>query len=108
MVAFLLGLFRLIWLFGKGHHRVVLGNLALRQQLSIYKRKQKRPRLADLDRWFWIALPVVWKDWRRALCVVHPTRLCAGSERVPVATGRICLSDPRDRVGLQSAIRSAR
>jgi hypothetical protein len=36
MASFLLGLFRLIWLFGKGHPAVVLENLALRQQLAIY------------------------------------------------------------------------
>jgi hypothetical protein len=34
MLAFLLGFFRLIWLFGKGHHTVVLENLALQQQLA--------------------------------------------------------------------------
>jgi transposase InsO family protein len=72
MLGFLLGLFRLVWLFGKGHQAVVLENLALRQQLSVYKRKQKRPRLVGRDRWFWIALSVVWKEWRRALCMVHP------------------------------------
>ena len=72
MLGFLLGLFRLVWLFGKGHHAVVLENLALRRQLSIYKRKQKRPRLTGRDRWFWIGISVVWKDWRRALVVVHP------------------------------------
>ncbi|HEY0724967.1 MAG TPA: integrase core domain-containing protein [Pyrinomonadaceae bacterium] len=72
MLAFLLGLFRLVFLFRKGHRAVVLENLALRQQLSIYKRKQKRPRLIEGDRWFWIALSMVWKDWRRALLVVHP------------------------------------
>src|ERR1700681_1575946 len=33
MVAILLGLFRLIWLFGKSHDAVALENLALRQQL---------------------------------------------------------------------------
>lgn len=42
MLAFLLGLFRLVWLFGKDHRGVVLENLALRQQLSIYKHKHKR------------------------------------------------------------------
>jgi putative transposase len=62
----------LLWLFGKGQHAVVLENLALRQQIAIYKRKQKRPRLARRDRWFWIALSVAWKEWRPALCVVHP------------------------------------
>ena len=72
MLGFPLGLFRLVWLFGKGHQAVALENLALRQQLSVYKRKQKLPRLIGRDRWFWIALSVVWKEWRRALCIVHP------------------------------------
>ena len=72
MLATLLGLFQLIWLFGRGHRAVVLENLALRQQLAIYKRKKKRPRLVGRDRWFWIALSAVWKDWRRPLFVVHP------------------------------------
>ena len=72
MFAFLLGLFRMVWLFGKDHRGVVLENLALRQQLSIYKRKHKRPRFVDRDRWFWATLSVLWKDWRRALVVVHP------------------------------------
>ncbi len=72
MLAILLGLFRLIWLFGRGHHAVVLENLALRQQVAIYKRTKKRPRLVGRDPWFWIALSEVWKDWRRPLFVVHP------------------------------------
>jgi putative transposase len=72
MLGLLLGLFRLVWLFGKGHPAVVLENLALRQRLSIYKRKKKRPRLGGRDRWFWMALSAVWKDWRRVLVVVHP------------------------------------
>src|SRR5258708_28221067 len=72
MLATLLGLFQLIWLFGRGHRAVVLENLALGQQLDNYKRKKKRPRLVGRDRWFWIALSAVWKDWRRPLFVVHP------------------------------------
>jgi len=32
MLAFLLGWFRLIWLFTRGHQALVLENLALRQQ----------------------------------------------------------------------------
>lgn len=72
MLAFLLGLFRIVWLFGKDHRGVVLENLALRQQLSIYKRKHQRPHLVGRDRWFWMTLSVLWKDWRRALIVVHP------------------------------------
>jgi putative transposase len=73
MLAFLLGFFRMVWLFGKDHRGVVLENVALRQQLSIYQRKHhQRPRIVDRDRWFWITLSVLWKDWRQALVVVHP------------------------------------
>ena len=103
MLAFLWGLFRLVWLFGKDHHAVVVENLALRQQLSIYKRKPKRPRLAGRDRWFWIGLSLLRKDWRRALVVVHPDtvvrwqrerfrRYWARSSKRSGRTGRPCVS----------------
>jgi putative transposase len=72
MLAFLLGFFRMVWLFGKNYRGVVWENLALREQLSIYKRKHKRPRIVGRDRWLPITLSVVWKDWRQALVVVHP------------------------------------
>jgi hypothetical protein len=72
MLAILLGLFRFIWPFGKGHDAVALENHTLRQQLAIYKRKKKRPRLIRRDRWFWIVLASIWREWRRALSVVHP------------------------------------
>jgi transposase InsO family protein len=71
MLGFFLGLFRLVWLFAKGHRALVLENLALRQQLAIYQRKQQRPALTGWDRWFWMALSRSWKDWRRALVIVH-------------------------------------
>jgi len=61
MVTILLDLFRLIWLFGRGHQAVALENLALRQQLAIYKRTKKLPRLDGSDRRFWIVLSAVWK-----------------------------------------------
>ena len=72
MLTCLLGLFRLPWLFRKDHRAVALENLALRQQLSVYKRNQRRVRFVKRDRWFWIALSVLWKNWRQALIVVHP------------------------------------
>jgi len=49
-----------------------LENLALRQQLAIFKRRRKRPRLNRSERVFWMVLAKVWKDWRQALVVVHP------------------------------------
>ena len=88
MLALLLSLFRLVWLFGKGHRDIVLENFALRQQLSIYQRKQKRPRLTRGDRWFWMTVSVMCKNWRQALLVLSiPTRWCAGSGSVFAGTG---------------------
>ena len=107
MLGFLLGLLRLVWLFGKGHQAVVLENLALRQQLSIYKRKQKRPRLVGRDRWFWIALSVVWKEWRRALCIVHPDTVVRWQRERFRRTGRSFQTDREEQGGLPSVLRFA-
>ena len=98
MLAFLLGLFRTVWLFGKDHRGVVLENLALRQQLSIYKRKHRRPRIVACDRWFWIMLSVLWKNWRRALVVVHPDTVVRWQrERFPSLLERALKEIPNRR-----------
>jgi len=72
MAAILLCIFRFLRLLGSAHQDIVLENLALRQQLAVFKRIHKRPRLTQRDRWFWISLTRVWKDWRTALVIVHP------------------------------------
>src|SRR5712691_9529280 len=72
MLSAILYCTRLFFLFFSSPQAITLENLALRQQLAIYKRVNKRPRLAGRDRWFWIVLSRVWKDWKRALIVVHP------------------------------------
>src|SRR5262245_25832835 len=56
----------------RGHHDVVLENLALRQQLRAATRASKRPRLQPRDRFFWIVLAHVWRNWRVALVLVQP------------------------------------
>jgi putative transposase len=51
-----------------------LVELALRQQLEVYARRQRRPRLSPLDRAFWVALARFWPRWRKALVIVsHDT-----------------------------------
>ena len=47
-------------------------NLALRQQLAIFKQKRPRPRIAPGDRFFWVLLRRVWRNWANALIVVKP------------------------------------
>ena len=47
-------------------------NLALRQQLAVFKQKRSRPRLRPADRMLWVFLRQVWRDWANALILVKP------------------------------------
>ena len=49
-----------------------LENLALRHQLSVYKRLHPRPQLRQSDRLFWVWLSKLWDGWRNALIIVKP------------------------------------
>ena len=51
---------------------LIVENLALRQQLAVFKAKQPQPRLSNTDRLFWITLRRVWSHWQEALIVVKP------------------------------------
>jgi len=57
---------------GRGHHELILENIALRQQLAAVKRRTTRPRLRRRDRLFWVALAALWTQWRTALILVQP------------------------------------
>jgi hypothetical protein len=72
MLNSLLLVLRFLMLVFSGHKRVALENAALRQQLAVFTRERKRPRLRNRDRLFWIALKRIWKDWRAALVIVRP------------------------------------
>jgi hypothetical protein len=47
-------------------------NLALRRQLNVLKRNQKRSSLKERDRMFWKVLSQVWPRWRDSLVIVQP------------------------------------
>src|SRR5439155_13842148 len=68
-VVLFLRSFRLIC---SGHRAVALENLALRQQLAVFRRTVRRPQLRTRDRLFWVILAKAWQDWRTALVVVQP------------------------------------
>ena len=51
---------------------LVLENLALRQQLAIWKRHNKRPQIRTKDRLFWIVLCRFWSNWQESLIIVKP------------------------------------
>jgi putative transposase len=56
----------------KPRAHLTLENAALRQQLTVYIRTQKRPRLRSEDRVFWIMLHRLWSDATRSLIIVKP------------------------------------
>jgi hypothetical protein len=72
MLAALLVAFRSLALICAGHRAVALENLALRQQLAVFKRAVKRPIFRHRDRLFWMLLANAWRDWRAAPIVVDP------------------------------------
>jgi hypothetical protein len=69
----LFGLFfgTLVRLF-RSHHRLLLENLALRQQLVALKRRHTRPELDLFDKLFWVLVRRCWSGWKQALLVVKP------------------------------------
>jgi hypothetical protein len=67
MITTLLHLLRLFPFLCGGHRQLALENLALRQQLAVYKRTAKRPKLSRRDRLFWVWLSGVWAGWLERL-----------------------------------------
>jgi transposase InsO family protein len=56
----------------RDRHRLVLENVALRQQLTVLRRGVTRPKLQDQDRLFWISLLRLLGTWRETLHIVKP------------------------------------
>jgi putative transposase len=56
---------------------LAMENTALRQQLTIYQRAQKRVRLRAGDRAFWVLLRGLWSAWDRSLIIVQPETVIA-------------------------------
>src|SRR5438477_6862480 len=72
MISLLLHLLRLLPSPSGGHRHLARENLALRQQLAVYKRKVTRPPLRRRDRLFWVGLARVWAGWKQSLVIVTP------------------------------------
>src|SRR2546425_889295 len=72
MIMLLLHLLRLLPFLCCGHRQLALENLALRQQLAVYKRTVPRPKLRTTDRLFWVARARVGAGWRQPLVIVPP------------------------------------
>jgi len=72
MIALMLHLLRLLPFLCGGHRQLAIENLALRQQLAVYRKTAARPRLRTTDRLFWVGLARGWSGWRHPLLIVTP------------------------------------
>ena len=71
-----MGIFQSVFLFLRafimGRAAAAVENLALRQQVAVFKQTVKRPKLRPRDRVFWVVLSRLWPNWRSALAIVQP------------------------------------
>ena len=65
-------LYKLVRALLKPRLSLVTENLALRQQLVILRRNNRRPGLRKWDRLFWVVLSDLWQEWRSILIIVKP------------------------------------
>ena len=56
----------------KSPKELAVENLALRQQLAVFKYRARRPKLRKTDRIFWVWLSQLWANWRSFLIIVQP------------------------------------
>jgi hypothetical protein len=49
---------------------LLLENLALRQQLAVFKRRHPRSRLNTLDKLFWVTARRIWSEWKNSLIAI--------------------------------------
>src|SRR5271157_988660 len=56
----------------RARRSLLLENLVLRQQLVVLKRRHPKPRIARLDKLFWVAVRRFWSGWKQSLIVVTP------------------------------------
>jgi putative transposase len=72
VITLFIHLLRLLPFLVGGHRQLARENLALRQQLAVYRRTLPRPKLRPPDRLFWAGLARMWTGWRQALVIVSP------------------------------------
>ena len=67
--------FQFCWSFFKIRKSLILENLMLRQQLNIYKRKNRRPKLKNIDRIILVWISRVFGKWKSVLVVAKASTL---------------------------------
>ena len=73
MVILLLNIFfRIIRIIFKNKSDLILENIVLSQQITVYLRSKKQPKLKYSDRAFWVSISKQWSKWKKYLAIVQP------------------------------------
>ena len=75
MQSIVLPIFQFFVSLFKTRKGLILENIMLRQQLNIYKRKNKRPKLKNIDRIILVLISRVFSKWKSALVIVKASTL---------------------------------
>jgi putative transposase len=87
MIVRVIQIVRLLTILASRHRSLVFENLALRQQLAVYRRTRPKPTVRWSDRVFWVGLRLAWPDWKSALVIVRPATVIAWHRRGSRGTG---------------------
>src|SRR5713101_6285635 len=72
MMAAMALLFDTIFRLFRSLQSLLLENLAIRQQLAVFKRRHPRPQLVAFDKLFWVLARRFWSGWKQALIIASP------------------------------------
>ena len=86
----LAALVSLLRLATRDRTQLVLENIALRQQLAVYKRSVGRANVTDRDRFFWLTVMRMLRGWRDAIVIVQPATAALVRESPQRALGVPC------------------
>src|SRR6201981_3572122 len=82
----------------RSHRTLLLENFALRQQLTVLKRKHRKPKVSPLDRLFWVLAHRFWSAWKSPLIIVA-RETGAGWHRAGFRRYWSLISGVKERVG---------
>jgi hypothetical protein len=89
----------------RSRRELLLENLALRQQLTVLKRRH--PQFAISDKLFWVMLRRLWYGWKCALVLVRPETVAPHSNHSGTSLNpmrRLCCHLQRSPKGVQSLV----
>jgi len=70
-----------VFLFGYVQRRMAFHLLSMYQQLAVYKRTVKKPKIKERDRLFWMICSRMWPDWKAKLIIVKPETVIRWNRR---------------------------